>query len=89
MMKSEITLSFKRNVRSPSDNQENFTYLFEFDEDQDGLRTILEKMEVFLVSLGFVLDNQQLDVVTIPQYEEHDNVVGFGPRLVVPLDELE
>jgi len=86
-MKSRITLSFKKNSRIMVDNHENFTYNFEFDEEHDGLRTILEKMEVFLVSLGFVLDNQQLDVVDIPTYEDKDNVVGFSPRLIVNPEE--
>ena len=54
----QITLMFTRNTGV--NKSENFHHSFTSD---DSLDPILEKMELFLTQLGFVLDGRRLDLV--------------------------
>jgi hypothetical protein len=62
-MKTKVKLEFERFGYTEMDFQESSCVTFVYDEDEAGLTTVLEKIEIFLTNMGFVLDGQCLDVV--------------------------
>jgi len=62
-MKTKVKLEFERSGHMEEDFLESSCVTFVYDEDEAGLTTVLEKIEIFLTNMGFVLDGQYLDVV--------------------------
>lgn len=60
----EVTLAFSREMEEDREWSETFNHMFRADDE--ALYPILEKMEMFLTQMGFVLDGKRLELIPDP-----------------------
>lgn len=76
----EITLAFFRETEDDSQCSETFNHMFR--NDDEALYPVLEKMEMFLKQMGFVLDGKRLELIP-------DNTPQFGVDSSKKSDNIE
>jgi len=74
MNDTQVRFSFKR---GDIDDHESFKHNFNISEDNFPLSTLMEKFELLLNALGFVIDGKQLQLVDRPL----DDVVIDNPTV--------
>jgi hypothetical protein len=65
---------------------ENYHHSFDFNDDEQGLSYIFEKVEIMLACLGFEMTGKRIELVNdpvtskFPRLDDHDNVTTFPVR---------